>query len=232
MLSTGRCKVSIAMVLMSLSACTPPQTAQPPQVLMGVNAIPGVMGSSVFPAACLGLLPSRGLSLHGHTLFDVVVSVRDRAGATVFKSWAPAIYGESRSTRVERLARDGRPQCGGGSFSTELLRAADGDILRWSLELAAPDNSEQGSVVQVINGETPIGRNGYMTSPRLPFVVNGNLLTAEVSATRGAYGIVLDGRNQPAQETRAFSTGSPLPDEMPGRTLDDMRRDGQLRSRN
>ena len=203
-----------------VSACTP--VVAP--VIYADRPVAGAQGSSIFHDACNGNDMTRGLNMIGHTLYDTVVTVRDETGKAVIRAWAPAHYGTSVSTHIDRLPYPGRPRCGGESLKTEVLRAADGDILRWQLEMAVPEEIE-GTASVVVRAETPVNTSGGKSITR--FTMANHTFTAEMNVARGAYGILMDSRNAP--EPKYPSRGTPLPDERYGRTLDEMRRDAQLR---
>lgn len=211
----------VALAAGIVSGCVIPPPA--PTVIQADAPYRMATGSSVMPAACLGLDQSRGMQVIGRSLYDVTVILRTKDGKPVVRAWAPANEGTSVSTRVEREPLPGRPRCKGESLQTEIIKAADGDILRWSLEVGAP--SDAGSSGVVLRGEMPIARKGGTATSNV--TLGDMLMTAEVSATRGAWGILMDARDAPKPKFPQF--GKPLPDERSDRTLDEMRRDGQLR---
>lgn len=200
------------------------QEPQGPLVMDGVNSVPMARGSSTFPDACMGMDASRGLNLGGGTLFDVELVLNDQDGSRILRAWAPANRGTSRSTRVERTPVSGRPTCTGETLTTEVLRAADGDILRWSLEAAAP-----GLTPFVTRGEFPVPVRVNGTQANFPIVADGRRIMATLTARRGATGILEDARTNRPEITHTY--GRPLPDERPGRTLEDMRRAANMSSR-
>ena len=218
-------KSKIISILFILSSCAP--IVSP--IIQVESMTRGASGSSVFHEACNGHDYSRGLKLSGRDLYNVEIIISDETNTPSMRLWSPAYYGKSISTRLQRLPTTGIPRCYGTSLTTEIFRASDGDILRWKMELAIPDDKE-GTASVVLRSETPIVAEGVNSS--VNFSMGGHIMTAKVNVSRGAYGILEDTRlkNESRPAGGAITKGSLLPDEKYGRTLEEMRMDSARRS--
>ncbi len=213
-----------------LAGCSAPdQAVVAPEALSATLPVRGGEGVSPLFEACRNTDPARGLALPGAALYDVTAVLSDASGHTVARAWAPANRGPSRSVRLDRFPSRGSALCGGESLETEVVRAAGGDILRWRLDVGAPDADRGGVSVSSYRGEIPISdpaRGGLWEGDVL---FGGRRLALSVSAARGPAGLREDARG-PATAARRGLGGSPLPDERSGRTLEEMRGDASRRA--
>lgn len=181
---------------------------------------------SMLGEACDGHHPTHGVRLRGHSLLLVSARVNEVIGGrevAFAQGAAPADFATSALPRPIFMVRgDGRAACAGVALRTVVRQDRDGPMmLAWDLELGLPGGRIPADAWRV-RGETPV-RDGS-GSTRMGFSADGRDFVAYVSTTQGPAWLAAEriraGRAAAVHSTP--SVGRPLPDEQPGRTLDDV----------
>ena len=223
---------TLASMMLTLAACS----CAPPSVFTIAHTGQEQRldpGNSMLGPACDGTAPDGGIRMSGHawSYVDVTVAARDGAGFRPYATGAaPADFGVTRFPRPLHSSVGGHVSCSGIAMKTVVRRDGYGDQdglhLDFDLEVA-PTIGDGATRLPVdptrVRGMFPLV-GGYGDG-QIAFDVGGREMVATLHVhpgpeyRRAEVRAVAAAANPP----EAFGNrAKPLPDEKPGRTLDDV----------
>lgn len=221
-------------LLIALGGCQAPLTTT---ILRGVNAQITVPGNTALGGACSGQDENQGIHLSGRSLLLVRANVED-VSTGVAAPWtlalAPANTGISQVTHASFNTASGESRCVGTSLRTVVLRERGVMYLDYVLEIADPAGGPATDSVSpwVVRGRAAVNETTGTANSRVGFVAFGRTFALHITAQPGPIWqedelrrlAKIDEANHPTPQF-----GSPLPDELPGRTLSDVTRTNTIR---
>jgi hypothetical protein len=198
-----------------------------------VDAVPGVHAQRLAPstsdiaASCSGQSPTLATALPSDGLYVVTATVREIVdGAERPYGWlsAPADVDVSRLTRPDFDGRKAVAACAGMALKTVVVRSGGASAVEYALEVAPAPG--EGSVLPAdahrVRGSLTMSTDHVFE--RVGFSMGGRDFVAYVAADAGP-GLERERAHaayKAADEAMAKGYGTMLPDERPGRTLDDV----------
>lgn len=188
--------------------------------------------NSALGEACDGHHPTAGVKLAGASFLLVRADIQDVSDGTP-RPWskiaAPAYEGVTQLPRPVFTGEPGDARCGGTSIRTVVLRENGVMYLDYAIEIAEPQGPASVRPVSPwrVQGRLPVDETRGTAGGRVGFTAFGRPFVAYLAATPGPVWAVEKARldflaDEAKHPTRRFAT--PLPDEMPGRTLRDAMR--------
>jgi hypothetical protein len=189
--------------------------------------------TSFIATACSGENPTSSQELRGHSLMYLSASIHTIVANSISMPYAsiasPVDYADSRMTQI-RFEPSAMARCSGTSLQTKLVRELGRVWLDYDLEIA-PDTLV-GKTDPISNSwrfrgrikVNPTTASGYSHQN---FQAFGREFVVDLNVTPGPIWLkeIHDLRAKEASEkAESMSYGKPLPDEMPGRTLEDVMR--------
>lgn len=229
MTNAARYLSAVTLPLLALSACAQGPIIDRPGTAHAQRLAPS---SSMIGEACDGHHPTHGLRLRGHSLLHVTARVNEVVGGreVLFaQGAAPADFATSAFPRPVFMARqDGRAACAGVALKTVVRKERGGPmVVAWDLEVAMPNGERVPADAWRVQGETTV--EDGKGARRVGFSGGGRDFVAYIAATPGPAWIAAE-RTRAGQAAAAATfvpaVGRALPDELPGRTLDDVTRSG------
>jgi hypothetical protein len=222
-----RLRVTAAALLASTALCACTQTKVVDSFYPGRHAQELSASNSMLGEACDGHDASDSIRLPGHTRFYVHADVLDLSGGTRRRAVliaGPADEGISQIAHPVFTGVPGPAACGGHALRTIALRENGVLYLDWTLELAPPPGAS-GTDPWEVQGRSRFNEASGTTSGETAFVAFGTPMLVRVTASPGPVWVE-EKREELARAAAArhpyptFAT--PLPDERPGLTLDDV----------
>jgi hypothetical protein len=223
-----------AAFLVFLSGCATAPTDFLPQrksqavVYPSLSAQAMTVSNSAAGRSCEGQDHANSLRLSGHSRYYVRAAIETRLGIGFFIPYhdivAPADESDSRFAKPEFAPR---ADCGGASLWVRVVRQGDGDVILWRLEMYPIHKSEVGVPMQpyLVHGEIAVDEKTGTAQKDVGFHAFDRDFLAHIRVTPGPV-FSIEQRAEDAKKAlgsgQTPSIASPLPDELPYRTLDDV----------
>jgi hypothetical protein len=221
-------KIRILLPLAGLALLTACDGPVPVDNVSGIAATELAPDTSMTGEACDGHDPLHGLRVRGKSLVYVDIRINELRGGAEYpyaQGSAPADFPASQVVSLRFAGRPGQPGCSGLALRTHVYPAGNVFSLNYDLEMA-PTHGMGGNLMPAdawrVQGAFPVALDGTGTK-RFGFVAAGRPYVAYITAVPGPLWntdkTVMDARGiVPPLEK---SWGTPLPDEMPLRSLAD-----------
>ena len=220
-------KVAAALLTAStLAACSPPPA---PIVYQGQHAQETMPSNTMLGEACDGHDYAHSLRMSGNTYLTADFTVTEVTGGMEVpytRIASPVGKEDVQMVRPEFSGGYGPEACGGAAVRAVYRWENDQAFVDWVLELApAPSGySRRPADPWRVRGRTPVPRTGYATG-QVAFEIAGRPMIARVQFKPGRIWIEQQNeyRAKRLEELHPVPrVAAPLPDERPGRTLDDV----------
>jgi hypothetical protein len=219
--------VATLLVATALQACSAPvplvitYQSQPSQELSPT--------SSMLWGACTGADVSNGLRLTSGTVLTADFTINSVDGGfehPYAKIAAPVNTGDSQMVLPIFSANPGPVECGGSSLRTVLRRENGTLYVAWTLEVSRTGGTTAAMPVDawMVQGETAVPASGY-ASGHVAFYIGNRAMIAHIKLNPGPVWTAKQNADRLKQyelQNPLPVVATPLPDEEPGQTLDDV----------
>lgn len=210
----------VVLAALLLAGCQAAPLPAPVDHVPGVRSERLAPGTSMLGEACDGHDPEMGLRVKGQSLVYVDVDIRLIANGTETPYAHGAAPGDYSGSQVASPRRGGVPSssCPGVALRTHVFAGDHGFTLDYDVELAPATGGP--APAWRVQGRFPLALDGS-GSKRFGFRAGGRAFAAYITSIPGplwlADPVTRDVRGIVDEPVKSW--GSPLPDEIPGRTL-------------